>query len=113
MISARMEELRPAGSKAKPPLRVVKTPKPTIYDAITRDCILKRIRFLRDHWTMHCLVEQATFNVANLDCLEDFELAQLLRDMEHARECRQQGIDWEEAGLIRSVAHHLPLEAAD
>ncbi len=113
MISARMDELRPPAERAKPQLRVVTTPKATIYDSITRECILKRVRFLRDRWQMHCLVDQATFNVPNLDCLEDADLAALLHDMERARECRGEGIDWEEAGLIRSVARHVPLDSFD
>lgn len=109
-----MDELRPApAGRAKPQLRVVTTPKPTLWDSITRECVLKRVRFLRDRWGMHCLVDQATFNVPNLDCLEDEDLARLLHDMEHARECSRDGIDWEEAGLIRSVARHVPLDAFD
>lgn len=113
MISARMDELRPPAAREKPRLRVVATPKPTLYDSITRDHVLKRVRFLRDRWSMHCLVDQATFNVPNLDCLEDGDLARLLHDMERARECSGEGIDWEEAGLIRSVARHVPLDTFD
>jgi hypothetical protein len=113
MISARMDELRPAPEKAKPKLRVVTAPKPSLFDSITRESVLKRVRFLRDRWHMQCLVDQATFNVPNLDCLEDADLVQLLHDMERARECRGEGIDWEEAGLIRSVAHHVPLDSFD
>ncbi|MGH8032258.1 MAG: hypothetical protein ACREO8_07820 [Luteimonas sp.] len=113
MISARMDELRPPAAKERPRLRVVTAPKPSLYDSITRECVLKRVRFLRDRWGMHCLVDQATFNVPNLDCLEDADLARLLHDMERARECSGEGIDWEEAGLIRSVAGHVPLDAFD
>lgn len=111
-----MDELRGPtreSEKAKPALRVVRTAKPTVYDSITRECILKRVRFLRDRYRMHALVEQATFNVPNLDCLEDADLARLMHDMERARECANEGIDWEEAGLIRSVADQVPLDQFD
>lgn len=112
-----MDELqapaREAAKPSKPALRVITTPKATIFDSITRECVLRRVRSLRDRYRMQVLVEQATFNVPNLDCLEDAELARLLHDMERARECCNDGIDWEEAGLIRSVADQVPLDQFD
>lgn len=113
MISARMDELQPSAGSTRAPLRLVSRPTGSIYDSITRNSILKRIRFLRDAWGMHCLVDQAMFNAPNLYCLEDSELARLLHEMERARECSLEGIDWAEAGLIRSVASQVPLEAFD
>lgn len=113
MLSARMDELRPPAASTKPRLRAVGQPAPTIYDSITRNSILRRIRFLRDAWGMHCLVDQATFNVPNIHCLDDLQLARLLHDMEQARECSLEGLDWAEAGLIRSVGHLVPLDAFD
>lgn len=90
--------------KQQPKLRVIKTPKPNIIDAITRDCILRRIRWLRDQYNLNCLIEQATFNTPGIDCLEDAELMQLHREMEDARECCVEGVSIEEAGFIRDIS---------
>lgn len=96
------------GKQAKPRLRVVETAKPTVYDSITRDSVLRRIRFLSRAYNLHWLVDQSTFNVANLDCLDDHQIGALLRDMERARECAAEGITFEDAGLLRSVSDDIP-----
>lgn len=88
----------------QPRLRVITTPRPTLIDGITRDSILRRIRWLRDHYNLGCLIAQATFNLPSIDCLEDADLMQLHREMEYARECCVEGVSIEEAGLIRNVA---------
>jgi hypothetical protein len=90
--------------KQQPKLRVIATPRPSVIDSITRDCILRRIRWLRDQYNLGCLIEQATFNLPGVDCLEDAELMQLHREMEDARECCIEGVSIEEAGFIRNVA---------
>ena len=96
LISARVQKTRPS----KPLLRVINTPKPTIFDSITRDCIYRRIRFLRNAYGLHFLIDQATFNLPNMECLEDADLSRLLDDMEKARECIAEGIPLEDRDLI-------------
>lgn len=88
------------GKPTKPILRVVTTAKPTIFDSITRDCIYRRIRFLRNHYQLHFLIDQATFNLPNMESLEDTDLSALLDRMETARECIAEGVSLEDAGLI-------------
>jgi len=61
-------------------------------------------RFYRLDW----LVDQETFNVANVSCLEDCDLIRLLNFMEHARECIVEGIPFEDAGLVRSLRTPAP-----
>ena len=95
-IAARVQ----TGKPSKPILRVVTTPKPTLFDSITRDCIYRRIRFLRNHYQLHFLIDQATFNLPNMESLEDTDLSALLDRMETARECVTEGIPFEDAGLI-------------
>lgn len=90
--------------KSQPRLRVIITPRPTIIDSITRNSVLKRIRWLRDQYNLGCLIEQAIFNIPTIDCLEDAELLALHREMEAARECCVEGVSIEEAGFIRNVA---------
>lgn len=64
--------------------------------------MLARIRDLRRMYRLGWLVRQETFNVPALECLEDRELSALLQDMERARECLQDDVSFEEAGLVRS-----------
>lgn len=104
MIAARVNGTRPA----KPRLRLLTPARPTIYDSITRDSILARVRYLGRAYGLQWAIEQACFNVANVDCLEDNELGALLRDMERARECLNEGISFDEAGLMRSNADDIP-----
>ena len=93
---------------ARPQLRVIATPKPTHFDAITREACIRRIRFLSRAFRLHWLVEQATFNRYGLDALEDNELGDLLKEAERARECLQEGIPLEDAGFLRNVSTELP-----
>lgn len=84
----------------RPRLRLVTTAAPTLYDSITRDCCLKRIRFLARAFRLQWLVEQAAFNTGGVDCLEDPELQALLTKLERARECIAEGISFEDADLF-------------
>jgi hypothetical protein len=52
---------------------------------------------------MQVLVDQAIFGKGSLDKLTDDELVGLHRDLERARECFQEGISLEDAGLLRSL----------
>lgn len=89
---------------AKPKLRLVPPPKPSIIDGVTRDSILRRIRWLRDLYNLGCLIDQATFNEPGIDCLDDEALIQLHREMEAARECCMEGVPLDEAGFIKDVS---------
>lgn len=94
--------------KARARLRLIVPPTPTLLDPIFRDAHIKRIIHLRDAYRLRWLVDQATFNVASLSCLEDCDLIRLLTDMERARECIADGISFEDAGLVRSVSEYSP-----
>lgn len=100
-----MDALQPA--RAKPRLRLIATPEPTLFDSITRECCLRRVRLLAKAYGLHWLVEQSVFAKPGLDNLPDEELAALLKQMEHARECIAEGVTFEDAGLVRNTARHL------
>lgn len=92
----------------KPHLRIVKVEAPTLpgpnFDGITREAHIRRIRYLARAYRLRWLLDQETFHVAALECLEDAELSALLADMERARECMQEDVSFEDAGLVRSRA---------
>ncbi len=69
-----------------------------------RESHCKMIRHLRRRlgYAGQLLIDQATFGVQGIDRLDDDSLVQLHRDMERAMECVQEGISFEDAGLIRS-----------
>ncbi len=62
--------------------------------------MLRRIRAVRDGYRLHMLVDQEAFGVASLELLDDATLIDLLQKLERARECLQDGISLEDAGLI-------------
>ena len=105
VIASTVKGVRPA----KPPhLRLVDTPPKQLFDSITRDACLKRIRFLRKAYSLAWLVDQHTFDAPALESLTDESLSDLLRAMERARECIADGVSFEDAGLVESVAPRLP-----
>ena len=63
----------------RPKLRLVENPRPSTIDGVTRDSILRRIRWLRDHYNLGCLIDQATFNTPGIDCLDNDALVRLHR----------------------------------
>lgn len=89
-------------------LRVIEPPKPTLFDSITRDSCLRRIRFLVRGYQLQWLLEQETFDTAGLDSLPDKRVASVLATLESARECIAEGIPFEDAGLVSNTAHRLP-----
>lgn len=93
---------------ARPKLRLVVTAKPTKFDAITRDCIMRRVRYLTKAYQLQWLVDQETFDTPGVDALEDGDLADLLRTLERARDCIAEGVGFEDAGLVRSIADDIP-----
>lgn len=76
-------------------------------DSVTRECMLRRIRWLRRHYPVAVLIDQATFNLPGIDALDDDEIVNLLATLEQARECAAEGISFEEAGLIADQRNRL------
>lgn len=92
------------GLPKKPKLKLIKPsdlPEPGI-DAITRDCMYARIRDLARMYWLAWLVRQETAGAGALEMLSDDALRSLLEKMEKARECRVEGIGFDEVpGLVR------------
>jgi len=79
--------------------RVVDPPE-QLLDAVTRNAYLMRIRTVRDGYRLHWLVNQESFGVSALECLDDATLIDMLQKLEKARECITEGISFEDAGLV-------------
>lgn len=88
----------------RPRLRIVRPgPAEPELDATARRAHVKRIRWMARAFRLQWLVDQETFRVGSIDHLEDAALVALLSDMERARECLQDGVSFEDAGLLRRV----------
>lgn len=92
---------------AKVRLRLVEPPRPTMFDSITRESCLRRIRYLVRQYRLRPLLDQEMFDTPGIDCADDAEVARILRLLEKAAECLREGIPLEDTGLIRDVSHHL------
>jgi hypothetical protein len=73
-------------------------------DPILREAHYRRISFLKRSYKLEWLVEQEIFGHARVEDLDDEPLQALLSLMETARECRQENIPFEDAGLVRRTA---------
>lgn len=107
LLLTRLAERLGAGAQApreKPKLRLVKAdpgPDPKRLDSVSREAHFRRIRWLARAFRLQWLLDQGTFHVASIECLDDDELSALLTDMERGRECMRDDVSFEDAGLIR------------
>jgi hypothetical protein len=94
------------GAPERPKLKLIRKediapPRSDEIDPVTKDFIYRRVRDLARMYWLGWLVRQETQGRA-IECLEDDELRALLRKMEQARECRIEGIGFDEVpGLVR------------
>ncbi|SOO08786.1 conserved hypothetical protein [Xanthomonas citri pv. fuscans] len=101
-LAARTAELD-AKHVEKPHLRLVHLKAHASMDAVTRRSHYKLIRHFRRRWgfPMQIIIDQATFGLNGIEQLDDDALTCLHRDLERAENCMQEGISFEDAGLIR------------
>lgn len=103
-----------AAPVARPKLRIV--PREAIgtvtngLDAASRAIMVARIRDLARMYWLAWLVRQETAAVGGIvECLEDDDLSALLQKMERGRECRVDGVAFDDAGLVspnKTDAYH-------
>ncbi len=80
------------------------------WDDATRQLCLQRIRLLNRAYQLEWLIQQHLLSRPNLDELSNRELRSLLADAEQAREAISEGFPLEQTGLIKNLAHHLPVD---
>lgn len=88
-------------------LQVVPSPPSPIFDGVTRESILRRVRFLARSYGLQFLVDQATFNAPSLETLSDKALSKLLTELENTREALAAGVAIEDLELMRDTSRML------
>ena len=96
---------RNSGGTAR--LQIVQSAPSPIFDGVTRESILRRVRFLARSYGLQFLVDQATFNAPSLECLADPALSQLLSELESTREALAAGVAIEDLELMRDTSRML------
>ena len=100
------------GRNSRPKLRLIIPPTPKLLDSISRDAHLRRILHLKRAYRLDWLVDQETFDVASVSCLEDYDLIRLLGYMERARECISENISFDDAKLVRTLHSNAMAEGS-
>lgn len=76
----------------------------TYLDDATRQLHERRVRFLAARYGLHWLIDQALDGATDLEDLQDLQLIELRAQFERALRCIQEGVAFEDAGLVRSCA---------
>lgn len=77
-----------------------------VMDDVTRESRIRLIRSLSSAYRafgFRLIIDQALVGKASIEALSDQEIIALHRALDRARECLRDGIDFEEAGLLRSI----------
>ena len=95
------------GAPERPKLRLVRKQdivldRPDYLTGEQRDVMYSRINDLAHMYWLRWLIRQETQG-APLEHLDDEALTALLQKMERARECRVEGIGFDEAGLVKAM----------
>lgn len=100
----KLHERIAAAPPAKGGQRLRATSSPTGMDGVTRESHIRMISSLSQYYRpqgIELIVNQALIGKSNLSDLSDEELVDLLHAIDRARDCINDGISFEEAGLMK------------